>query len=241
MDGGTETRFGIGCRGGKRHEVDPIALHPPPVVPLLPRKFCARHVPPPDGIPSVDCYKFPLLFPEVPSFSFFLSYLSPRPSALLRSQYQVIHLGRSSFKQTFFIYSPLDRHYLFGASLGSLSTSLPCLCSTSFKQDSAMATQRQYNQPAAAPMSIPSKTPGPANLYPVSRLSGSPPDISDTSTTAGSRTSGFSFNSGSISGDYESSAGSLSGVDVVDVLNDRMQETFDPTPMDRGLAKQAQT
>ncbi|RMJ28268.1 hypothetical protein PHISP_00831 [Aspergillus sp. HF37] len=101
-----------------------------------------------------------------------------------------------------------------------------------------MATQRQY-QPAAAPMNIPSKTPAPANLYPISRVPGSPPEVSDASTTAGSRTSGFS--SGSISGDYESSSGSLSGVDVVDVLSDRMQETFDPTPMDRGLATQAQT
>lgn len=57
--------------------------------------------------------------------------------------------------------------------------------------------------------------------------------------TAGSRTSGgFGYSSGS---DYESSNGSYSGVDVVDVLNDRMQETFDPTPLDRGLVKQAQT
>lgn len=97
-----------------------------------------------------------------------------------------------------------------------------------------MATQRHY-QPAAVPMNIPSKAPGPLNLYPVSRLSGSPPDVSDASTTAGSRTSGYS-----ISGDYESSSGSLSGVDVVDILNDRMQDTFDPTPLDRGLAMQAQ-
>jgi hypothetical protein len=107
-----------------------------------------------------------------------------------------------------------------------------------FNQDSAMATQRQY-QPAAAPMNIPSKTPAPANLYPISRVPGSPPEVSDASTTAGSRTSGLS--SGSISGDYESSSGSMPGVDVVDVLSDRMQETFDPTPMDRGLATQAQT
>lgn len=89
-------------------------------------------------------------------------------------------------------------------------------------------------------MNIPSKAPAPASIYPVSRVSGSPPEISDSSTTAGSRTSGLTFNSGSISGDYESSTGSLSGVDVVDVLSDRMQDTFDPTPLDRGLAKQAQ-
>lgn len=53
--------------------------------------------------------------------------------------------------------------------------------------------------------------------------------------------SGRSLRSGSVSGDYESSTGSYSGVDVVDVLGDRMQNVFDPTPLDRGLATQAKT
>ncbi|KAL3453380.1 hypothetical protein BJX65DRAFT_302286 [Aspergillus insuetus] len=102
-----------------------------------------------------------------------------------------------------------------------------------------MAT-RHYQSPAL-PMSVPSKTPGPASLYPISRVSGSPPDLSDASTTTGSRTSGgFSYSSGSAGGDYESSSGSFSSVDVVDVLNDRLQNAFDPTPLDKGLAKQAQ-
>lgn len=90
-------------------------------------------------------------------------------------------------------------------------------------------------------MNVPSKTPGPANLYPISRVSGSPPDLSDASTTTGSRTSaGFSYSTGSAGGDYESSTGSFSSVDVVDVLNDRLQNAFDPTPLDKGLAMQAQ-
>ncbi|KKK18378.1 hypothetical protein P175DRAFT_0500199 [Aspergillus ochraceoroseus IBT 24754] len=101
-----------------------------------------------------------------------------------------------------------------------------------------MATHH-YQSPAL-PMSVPSKAPGPASLYPISRVSGSPPDLSDTSTTVGSRTSGgFSYSSGS--GDYESSSASYSGVDVVDILNDRMQNAFDPTPLDKALAMQAQT
>jgi hypothetical protein len=71
-------------------------------------------------------------------------------------------------------------------------------------------------------------------------MPGSPPEYSDASTTAGSRSSGgLTFSSAS--GDYESISASYSGVDVVDVLNDRMQNSFDPTPLDRGLAKQAQT
>ncbi|KAJ5155727.1 hypothetical protein N7492_008530 [Penicillium capsulatum] len=105
-----------------------------------------------------------------------------------------------------------------------------------------MATQHHYYQPAAHPINLPSKAPAPASMYPVSRVPGSPPDYSDASTTAGSRTSGgLTFSSAGASGDYEPSTASLSGVDVVDVLSDRMQNAFDPTPLDKGLARQAQT
>lgn len=105
-----------------------------------------------------------------------------------------------------------------------------------------MATQRHYYQPAALPMNMPSKAPAPASMYPVSRVPGSPPDYSDASTTAGSRTSGgLTFSSAGASGDYDCSSVSYSGVDVVDVLSDRMQHAFDPTPLDKGVAKQAQT
>ena len=103
-----------------------------------------------------------------------------------------------------------------------------------------MATH--HYQAPALPINVPSKAPAPAGLYPVSRVPGSPPDVSDVSTAAGSRTSaGFSYGSGSVSGDYDSSSAGYSGVDVVDVLSDRMHNAFDPTPLDRGLAKQAQT
>lgn len=104
-----------------------------------------------------------------------------------------------------------------------------------------MAT-RHYYQPSLA-VNMPSKAPAPAGLYPVGRVPVQPSDFSDTSTTAGSRTTGYSANassySGSISGDYESSA--MSGVDIVDMLNERVHGSFDPLPLDRGLAAQAQT
>jgi len=104
-----------------------------------------------------------------------------------------------------------------------------------------MATQRHYYQPSAHAMNMPSKAPAPASMYPISRVPCSPPDFSDASTTAGSRTSGgLVFSSAGASGDYDSTA-SYSGVDVVEFLSDRMQDSFDPTPLDRGLAKQAQT
>ena len=91
-------------------------------------------------------------------------------------------------------------------------------------------------------MNMPSKAPGPASMYPISRVPSSPADFSDASTTTGSRTSGgLTFSSAGASGDYESSVPSYSGVDVMDILSDRMQEAFDPTPLDKSLAKQAQT
>jgi biogenesis of lysosome-related organelles complex 1 subunit KXD1 len=110
------------------------------------------------------------------------------------------------------------------------------------QKTTTMATQHHIYQPTAAlPINMPSKVPSTANLYPVTRVAASPPEVSDSSTTTGSRTSGFSVNSssfGSASGDYESSC--VSGVDVVDMLGDRMNNAFDPMPLDRGLAKQAQ-
>lgn len=104
----------------------------------------------------------------------------------------------------------------------------------------AMATQHHFYQPAAYPYHhAPSKAPASAAMYPISRVPSSPPDFSDASTTAGSRSSGgLTFSS---AGDYETSSASYSGVDVVDVLSNRMQDAFDPTPLDKGLARQAQT
>ncbi|KAJ5239712.1 domain KxDL [Penicillium chermesinum] len=105
-----------------------------------------------------------------------------------------------------------------------------------------MASQRHYYQPSALPMGMPSKAPAPANMYPISRVPGSPTDYSDASTTAGSRTSGgLTFSSAGPSADYESSSASYSGVDVMDVVSNRMQNAFDPTPLDRNLVTQAQT
>ncbi|KAJ6166595.1 domain KxDL [Penicillium chermesinum] len=103
-----------------------------------------------------------------------------------------------------------------------------------------MASQRHYYQPSALPMGMPSKAPAPANMYPISRVPGSPTDYSDASTTAGSRTSGgLTFSSAGPSADYESSSASYSGVDVMDVVSNRMQNAFDPTPLDRNLLTRA--
>jgi hypothetical protein len=79
-----------------------------------------------------------------------------------------------------------------------------------------------------------------------SRVALSPPEMSDSSTYSESRTSGRSYSArsseyaGSQSSDYDSYH-SHSGVDVVDMLSERMNSAFDPIRMDKSLARQAQT
>jgi len=46
--------------------------------------------------------------------------------------------------------------------------------------------------------------------------------------------------SGSATADENSNAGA-SGVDLIELLNDRLSNAVDPLPLDRSLAKQAQT
>ncbi|ODH49420.1 hypothetical protein GX48_04505 [Paracoccidioides brasiliensis] len=86
-----------------------------------------------------------------------------------------------------------------------------------------------YYHPTSLPIAMLSKTPAPANFYPISRVAGSPPEISDASTTTGSA-SGETF---------DTSSRGYSGVDVMDMLNDRMSNVFDPNRLDKGLSKQA--
>ncbi|KIW80698.1 hypothetical protein AYO21_05585 [Fonsecaea monophora] len=94
------------------------------------------------------------------------------------------------------------------------------------------------------PITMPSGK-APVYSYPQSRVLDSP-ELPDTSTSyTGSRTSAGSYSARSSyapshsSGDCDSYA--HSGVDVVDMLSDKMNAAFDPIRMDRSLAKQAQT
>lgn len=123
----------------------------------------------------------------------------------------------------------------------------------------------QQAQPKTLPIRMPSKAP--AYHYPVSRIAMSP-DLTDSSTTTTSSggysgypsmRSGANSNSGSRSSaagttsysgrsnssyaggeDYDSYH-STSGVDVSDMLSERMNAAFDPMRLDKSLAKQAQT
>jgi biogenesis of lysosome-related organelles complex 1 subunit KXD1 len=114
-----------------------------------------------------------------------------------------------------------------------------------------MATYSRHSAQYAAPpktlpITMPSKAP--AFNYPVSRVAMSPPELSDSSTNySGSRHSGGSYSARSSSyapsqssRDYDD-YNATSGVDVVDMLSERMNGAFDTMKMDRSLARQAQT
>lgn len=96
---------------------------------------------------------------------------------------------------------------------------------------------------------MPPKTP--AANYPSSRVAMSPPELSDSSTTYSSHGSRHShsagsYSAGSVYDDSQSSnddysCNSQSGIDIMDMLSERMTAAFDPIRMDTSLAKQTQT
>ncbi|KAH6606735.1 hypothetical protein Trco_005888 [Trichoderma cornu-damae] len=97
----------------------------------------------------------------------------------------------------------------------------------------------------AAAYSMPMAVPSKGNQYPTySQYSISPPECDDTMSSASGVPSGYSATSagyiGSSSGDYEST-GSASGVDFQEYMQDRFSNSFDPIPLDRSMAVQAQT
>lgn len=80
-------------------------------------------------------------------------------------------------------------------------------------------------------------------MHPVSysRVALSPPQAGSSANTSAvpSLTSG-SY-AGSSAGDSDSSNGGVSGIDLVELMNDRLSNAVDPLPLDRSLARQAQT
>lgn len=191
-----------------------------------PRLLCQDGEGPPEGRLSAEGYKIlSLIRGPLTSLPLPFSSLPPEPvCTIFQLLFTLLTLLCLPSQRLIYFEHP---HYLF-QKIYLLSL-----------QSVIMATSRHYYQPAAYPIHAPSKAPAPAGLYPISRVPGSPPSLSDASTTVGSRSSGgLTFSS---AGDYDSSSASYSGVDVVDVLSDRMQDAFDPTPLDKGLARQAQT
>ncbi|KAL1646389.1 putative biogenesis of lysosome-related organelles complex 1 subunit kxd1 [Diplodia seriata] len=109
-----------------------------------------------------------------------------------------------------------------------------------------------YHAGGSAPIAMPHKRHGTEAYYPPQqtghhgRLSVSPPEPADSVTTGGPTSydptaTGSSSYAGSAS-DYEMGGReSAASVDLMDYMGDRLNGAFDSTPLDRSLAKQAQT
>ena len=95
---------------------------------------------------------------------------------------------------------------------------------------------RQPSSPPTLPLNMPGKAPHLPAVRPVPYrgVASSPPQ-------AGSSVATSAVPSLTSDSDYASSNGGSSGVDLVEMLNDRLSLAVDPIPMDRSLAKQAQT
>lgn len=112
---------------------------------------------------------------------------------------------------------------------------------------SAAHAYYQYQPYPSAPVPIqaPHK---PGYYYPPAqhgygRVSASPPEAPESVTTSGVPSYEPSATSSSYAGsasDYDSS-GTTAGVDLLEYMGDRVNGSFDPTPLDRSLARQAQT
>jgi biogenesis of lysosome-related organelles complex 1 subunit KXD1 len=106
-----------------------------------------------------------------------------------------------------------------------------------------MASYNPFYHPASHPINVPRKpgqyvAPQQTIHHPVV---GSPPEAAE------SQSSGPTFDPSATASSYAGSASeyesqhSAGGVDLMDYMNQRVQGSFDPTRLDRGLAKQAQT
>lgn len=99
------------------------------------------------------------------------------------------------------------------------------------------------------PLAVPASKGSPYPAY--SQYSMSPPECDDSLSSASGvpsySNSGFSATSGGYIGgsssglDYDSTTGSASGVDFQEYMQDRFASSFNPIPLDRSMAVQAQT
>jgi hypothetical protein len=113
-----------------------------------------------------------------------------------------------------------------------------------------MAYQTSYYQ-TSLPIAVPSKVQY-ASYYPQQHqgYAVSPPEVAESVTSSSGMTpsyghSGYSATSSSYAGsashsEYDSTS-SANGVDMQEYMQDRFTGAFDPLPLDRTLAKQAQT
>lgn len=95
------------------------------------------------------------------------------------------------------------------------------------------------------PLHVSSKAPQP--YYQTPRYAGSSHEVADSIASGSGMNSAYSATSassyaGSSSGEYDaSSSASANGVDLQEYMQDRFSGAFNPLPLDRSLATQAQT
>lgn len=91
-------------------------------------------------------------------------------------------------------------------------------------------------QPQQQPLFVPRHTRNPSGY---SQYSASPPERPESVTTSGGGL--YSSASSNYAGsDYDSSTAGATSVDLLDYMNDRLSQTYNPIPLDRNMARQAQ-
>lgn len=111
-----------------------------------------------------------------------------------------------------------------------------------------MTYQQSYYQTSSYPITVPAKQQPYYSTPQTYSYAVSPPEVAESVTT-GTGTYGNSAYSatsssyaGSASGyEYADSTSSANGVDMSEYMQDRFAGAFDPLPLDRTLAVQAQT
>lgn len=169
--------------------------------------------------------------------------LFPHPFAdfIILTQSYLYPLGPSSLRPLSLFTHPTHQHSL---TLHYLTKHLlPSVYN--WPHHIIMATHGFYHYPQASyPINMPQK---PGYYYPpqhsYGRVSASPPEAPDSVTTSGVPSyepSATSSNYAGSASDYESTSGAAS-VDLLEYMGNRLNGSFDPMPLDRSLAKQAQT
>ena len=112
-----------------------------------------------------------------------------------------------------------------------------------------MATSYYQYQPqptGVLPVNNPAKTPQQSyvarhsrNSSAYSQLSASPPERPESVSTSGAGLYSAASSSYAVS-DCETSSTGATSVDLLDYMNDRLSQAYDPIPMDKSLAKQTQ-
>jgi len=102
----------------------------------------------------------------------------------------------------------------------------------------------QYQPTASAPLAMPGKSQHyvpPVQQGPYSRPAISPPSAGSSVNSSAVPSLTSDSYTGSSSGDHDLSSGGARGVDLIEMMTDRLSSAVNPLPMDRSLARQAQT